>query len=157
MHRAARWIGLALVPALVACGGGDAPIEPVPPDSDALSLTAQVSKSSFVRGDSTKVTVTLRNTSPRTVRVAFTTTCTIVYAIREAGGGIVVPSGGAWFCPQAQSRIDLGPSEATQRVFTWRGQGLPAGNYIVYGVLGETMEVMSSGVAVELIEEPPDD
>jgi hypothetical protein len=151
--RRAIWVALAIAGLVIGCGGGSS-VEPIPPDSSELSLTVQVTKTNFVRGDSTRITVTLRNITRRDVRVTFPTTCTIVYAIRLVGNGIVVPSGGTWGCPAAISRIDLGPSEATQRTFTWKGEGLPAGDYLVYGVLGETMATMTTGIAVTLVEAP---
>jgi hypothetical protein len=135
----------------IGCGGGSS-VAPIAPDSPELSLSVQVSKSSFVRGDSTKITVTLRNVSEHDVRVRFPTTCTILYAIRVDGGAIVLPSGGVWSCPAVASRIDLGPSQATQRTFTWKGEGLPAGSYVVYGALGETMATMTAGVGVTLLD-----
>jgi hypothetical protein len=137
------------------CSGTEVPIEPVVPGSPALELSAQVSPSTFVQGDSTTITVTLRNVSTQPVRVSFANTCTIVYAVRTVGGTLVVPSGGGWACEPFSSRITLDRLEATQRTFIWRGEGIPAGTYIVYGALGGDLAVISPGVAVTLTAPPP--
>src|SRR5687767_15761406 len=76
---------LAAATLSAACSGTEVPIEPVVPGSPALELSAQVSPSTFVQGDSTIITVTLRNVSTQPVRVSFTNTCTIVYAVRTIG------------------------------------------------------------------------
>ena len=137
-----------------ACSGTEVPIEPVTPGSPALELGVNLSPTTFQQGDSTEITVTLRNVSSRSVRVSFTNSCTIVYAIRTPGGALVVPGGGGWQCEPFLSRIDLDRLEATQRRFIWRGEGLPAGNYIVYGALGQEMTVVSPGVAVTVTAAP---
>lgn len=136
------------------CSGTEVPIEPVVPGSPALELSAQVSPSTFVQGDSTIITVTLRNVSTQPVRVSFANTCTIVYAVRTVGGALVVPGGGGWACEPFSSRITLDRLEATQRTFIWRGEGIPAGTYIVYGALGGDLGVVSPGVAVTLTAPP---
>ena len=115
----------------------------------------RASPTPFIQGDSTEITVTLRNVSSRSVRVNFFDTCTIVYAIRTTAGAIVVPSGGSWICDPISSRIDLDRLEATQRTFIWRGEGVPAGGYVVYGALGGDMLVVSTGVNVTVTARPP--
>jgi hypothetical protein len=137
-----------------ACSGTEVPIEPVTPGSPALEIGVSLSPTTFEQGDSTQITVTLRNVSSRAVRVTFTNTCTIVYAIRTPAGALVVPGGGGWQCEPFASRIDLDRLEATQRTFIWRGEGLPAGNYVVYGALGQEMTVVSPGVAVTVTAAP---
>ena len=145
---------LAAATLSAACSGTEVPIEPVVPGSPALELSAQVSPSTFVQGDSTIITVTLRNVSTQPVRVSFTNTCTIVYAVRTIGGALVVPSGNGWACEPFSSRITLDRLEATQRTFVWRGEGIPAGTYLVYGALGGDLAVVSPGVAVTLTAPP---
>jgi hypothetical protein len=146
--------GLAVVALGAACSGTEVPIEPVTPGSPALELSAQVSPSSFIQGDSTTITVTLRNVSSQRVRVSFANTCTIVYAVRTVGGALVVPSGNGWACEPFSSRITLDRLEATQRTFIWRGEGIPAGTYLVYGALGGDLAVVSPPVAVTLTAPP---
>ena len=156
MSRACRRrISAALAGSLIACSGTEVPIEPVTPGSPALELSARVSPSTFVQGDSTEITVTLRNVSSRSVRVNFANSCTIVYTIRTPAGVTVVPSGGLWTCEPISSRIDLDRLEATQRRFIWRGEGVPAAGYVVYGALGDDMLVLSPGVAVTVTAAPP--
>ena len=140
---------------VAGCSGTEVPTDPVAPGSPALELSARVSHATFVQGDSTRITVTLRNVSSRAVRVTFTNTCTIVYAIRTPGGTLMVPGGGGWDCEPFASRIDLDRLEATQRSFLWRGEGVPAGDYVVYGALGEDMIVVSPGVTVTVTAPPP--
>jgi len=150
-------VGCAAVAALAggACSGTEVPIEPVTPGSPALEIGVSLSPTTFEQGDSTQIIVTLRNVSSRAVRVTFNNTCTIVYAIRTPGGALVVPGGGGWQCDPFSSRIDLDRLEATQRTFIWRGEGVPAGNYVVYGALGQDMAVVSPGVAVTVTAAPP--
>jgi hypothetical protein len=137
------------------CSGTEVPIEPVTPGSAALELSVRVSPSTFIQGDdSTEIRVTLRNVSSRSVRVNFTNSCTIVYAVRTAAGATVVPNGGTWSCEPISSRIDLDRLEATQRTFIWRGEGVPAGSYVVFGALGADMLVQSTGVALTVIAAP---
>lgn len=146
----------ALAGSLIAgCSGTEVPIEPVTPGSPALELSVRVSQAAFVQGDSTRIAVTLRNVSSQRVRVTFTNTCTIVYAIRTTGGVLVVPSGGGWACEPFASRIDLDRLEATQRTFLWKGEGVSAGDYLVYGALGEDMTVVSPSVTVTVTAPPP--
>jgi len=149
-------IGAALAGSLIAaCSGSEVPIEPVTPGSPALEISVRASPTPFIQGDSTEITVTLRNVSSRAVRVHFANSCTIVYAIRTTAGAIVVPSGGSWICDPISSRIDLDRLEATQRTFIWRGEGVPAGGYVVYGALGGDMLVVSTGVNVTVTARPP--
>ena len=140
---------------IAACSGTEVPIEPVTPGSPALEISVNLSPTTFQQGDSTRITVTLRNVSSRAVRVSFATTCTIVYAIRTPSGALVVPGGGGWQCDPFESRIDLGRLEATQRIFVWRGEGIPAGSYVVYGALGQDLAVVSPGVGVTVTAAPP--
>jgi hypothetical protein len=147
--------GVALAAALAACSGTEVPTDPVTPGSPALEISARVSHATFVQGDSTVITVTLRNVSSRGVRVNFTTSCTIVYAIRTTAGVLVVPSGGGWQCEPFLSRIDLDRLEATQRTFIWKGEGLPAGAYLVYGALDADMATVSAPVAVTVTAPSP--
>jgi hypothetical protein len=149
-------IGPALAGSLIAaCSGSEVPIEPVTPGSPALEISVRASPTPFIQGDSTEITVTLRNVSSRAVRVNFFDTCTIVYAIRTTAGALVVPGGGGWTCDPFASRIDLDRLEATQRTFLWRGEGVPAGEYVVYGALGGDMLVVSTGVNVTVTARPP--
>ena len=67
----------------------------------------------------------------------------------------MVPGGGGWNCEPFASRIDLDRLEATQRSFLWRGEGVPAGDYVVYGALGEDMIVVSPGVTVTVTAPAP--
>ena len=147
-------VALGSASGVMGCSGTEVPIEPVPIGSAALEVSVQVSHSTFVQGDSTMIVVTLRNVSSRSVRVSFTNTCTIVYAIRNAAGALVVPSGGMWACEPFSSRIDLDRLEATQRTFIWRGEGLPAGTYTIFGALGGDLAVVSPGVAVTVTAAP---
>jgi hypothetical protein len=146
--------GAMLGAMVTACSGTEVPIEPVTPGSPALEIGVSLSPTTFQQGDSTRITVTLRNVSSRRVRVTFNNTCTIVYAIRTPAGALVVPGGGGWQCDPFASRIDLDRLEATQRSFIWRGEGIPAGNYLVYGALGQEMTVVSPGVAVTVTAAP---
>ena len=154
--RCARSLAAALAIAAIttACSGTEVPIEPVTPGSPALELRVQVSHATFMRGDSTIIAVTLRNVSSRPVQVSFTNTCTIVYAIRTANGTLVVPGAGGWACEPFSSRISLDRFEATQRTFVWRGEGVEAGTYTVYGALGGDLAVVSPGVTVTVTEAP---
>jgi hypothetical protein len=152
---AKRFVTASAALVVVACSGTEVPLDPVTPGSPALELTAQLSHTTFVQGDSVVITVTLRNVSSRAVRVNFTNTCTIVYAIRTAAGALVVPSSGFWTCDPFVSNISLDRLEATQRKFVWRGEGLPAGNYLVYGALGQDLSVVSPGVPVTMTVPPP--
>ena len=149
--RAGRLACIALGAVVGACSGTEVPIEPVTPGSPALEISARVSHAQFVQGDSTIITVTLRNVSSRAVSVSFANSCTIVYAIRTAAGALVVPSGGTWACDPISSRISLDRLEATERTFIWKGEGLPAGDYIAYGALGADIGVVSAGVPVRVI------
>ena len=153
-HLALAW-ALGGATSLTACSGTEVPIEPVTPGSPALEISVNLSPTTFQQGDSTQITVTLRNVSSRSVRVSFANTCTIVYAIRNPAGALVVPGGGGWQCDPFASRIDLDRLEATQRTFIWRGEGIPAGNYVVYGALGQDLAVVSAGVAVTVTAPPP--
>ena len=155
MNATRRVLAGAAALVLGGCSGTEVPLDPVTPGSPALELTAQVSHTTFVRGDSVAITVTLRNVSSRSVRVNFANTCTITYAIRTAAGALVVPSGGFWTCEPFISSISLARLEATQRQFVWRGEGLPAGNYLVYGALGQDLSVVSPGVPVTMTLPPP--
>ena len=142
---------MTLVGALIGgCSGTEVPIEPVTPASPALELSARVSDAQFVQGDSTIITVTLRNVSSRAVQVSFANSCTIVYAVRTAAGALVVPGGGTWACEPISSRLALDRLEATERSFIWKGDGLRAGDYLVYGALGADIAVVSPGVAVQV-------
>ena len=134
-----------------ACSGTEVPTDPVTPGRPALEISARVSHGQFIQGDSTIITVILRNVSSRAVQVSFANSCTIVYAIRTAAGALAVPSGGAWACEPIASRISLDRLEATERAFIWKGEGLPAGDYLAYGALGADLAVVSPGVAVRLI------
>ena len=140
---------------IAACSGTEVPIEPVTPGSPALELSVRVSPSTFIQGDSTAITVTLRNVSSRPVRVHFANSCTIVYRVRTPAGATVVPSGGVWTCEPISSRIDLDRLEATQRIFLWRGEGVPAGGYVVHGALGGDMLVQSPGVPLTVTAAAP--
>ena len=162
MSRARRLVqGVALAGAIgaatsvIGCSGTEVPLDPVTPGSPALELSVNLSPTTFQQGDSTQITVTLRNVSSRAVRVSFANSCTIVYAIRNPAGTLVVPGGGGWQCDPFASRIDLDRLEATQRTFVWRGEGIPAGNYVVYGALGQDLAVVSPGVAVTVTAPPP--
>ncbi len=151
MSVARRIASIVLVASVAAaCSGTEVPIEPVTPGSVALEISARVSHAQFIQGDSTIITVTLRNVSSRRVQVSFADACTIVYAVRTAAGVLVVPSGGRWVCDPISSRIALDRFEATERTFIWKGDGLPPGDYLVYGALGGDLSVVSSGVAVRV-------
>jgi hypothetical protein len=139
---------------MAACSGTEVPLEPVTPGSPALEVNVLSSRTTFMQGDSTRITVTLRNVSSRPIRVTFPNSCTIVYAIRTTAGALVVPAGGGWACDQIISRIDLDRLEATQRAFKWTGEGVPAGEYLVYGALGQEMTSVSAAVHVTVTPAP---
>ena len=152
-HR--RRIAFAALLGAFGCGSGDNVTgTPIPPGSDRLELNVAVNKIEFARGDSARITVTLRNISADRVRVNFQNSCTIVYGIREAGGAIVVPSGGTWGCVPTATRIDLDPSEITQRSFIWKGVNATAGDYLVFGALGDQMDEVTAPVALRLVDPP---
>jgi hypothetical protein len=135
---------------VAACEGREVPVELVPRESPSLEITVAVTKPEFVRGDSTDIVVTLRNLSPRPVRIDFRTTCTIVYAIRTPNGDLVEPGGDGWNCPPFFSRLELGNLGGIQRVYRWKATGLPNGEYLVYGALGDRMDVVSEPVTVRV-------
>jgi hypothetical protein len=139
----------------LGCGSGDNVTgTPIPPGSERLELNVAVNKIEFARGDSARITVTLRNISVDRVRVNFENSCTIVYGIRVAGGAIVVPSGGTWGCVPGATRIELDPSEFTQRSFIWKGVNAAAGDYLVFGALGDQMDEVTAPVALRLVDSP---
>jgi hypothetical protein len=155
-RRERPWGGIALaavVAAAVACGGGGGPTE-ARPGSERLNLAVSVSTNEFVRGDSAVIVVSLRNVSIERVRVYFETVCTIVYGIRRAGDGVIVePAGGTWTCAPFENHIDLDPDQITQKVYVWKGVGIPEGDYEIFGVLGNTMDETTAPVAVRLVDE----
>ena len=116
----------------------------VEPLDGPLHLTVHVERPTIQLGDSTAVTITLRNISPRPV--TFTTGgCVLLpYITAQTSGEIVYPSNGSWVCTLNPVRKTLASGDTESQRLTVRGADAPApfgaaalgrGHYLVYATL----------------------
>jgi hypothetical protein len=84
--------------------------------------------------------VTLLNEGAEAATLHFGDSCQIVPTIRNAGGQIVLPSGGGWACLTVITQLTLLPGEPVIREYVWTGSTafqsemplgpLPPGTYL---------------------------
>ncbi len=132
-------IGLvAIAGVFTACSGA------VGPRDGPLHLSVGVERPTIKMGDSTAVTITLRNLSSHPV--TFTTGgCVLVpYIAAQTTGQIVYPSGGSWICTANLIRITLASGRTENRRFVVLATAPPVpigaaaltrGHYLIYATL----------------------
>jgi len=121
---------------LAALGCGDSVSGP-----DALQLSVAVAKPAIAVGDSTLVTIRLRNAGVVPITVT-TGGCFIVpFIARASSGDIVYPPGGSYGCLAIIRVVTLGPSQSETQQYKVRGgtlapdPSLGPGDYVLYATL----------------------
>lgn len=107
----------------------------------ALQLTVAVAQRAIEVGDSTTVTMSLRNNGIDPITVT-TGGCFILPYIARAGSGeLVYPSGGGWGCLAVMRSVTLGPGQSETQQYIVRGgaaapsPSLGPGDYVLYATL----------------------
>lgn len=145
--RSIRWVlsGVRLTVRLAALSGILAACSSaVGPRDGPLQLSVHVERPTIQLGDSTAVTITLRNISSGPV--TFTTGgCVLLpYIAAQTTGEIVYPSDGSWVCTLNLVRKTLGPGGTESQRLIVRGADAPApfgapalgrGQYLIYATL----------------------
>jgi hypothetical protein len=123
--------------ALAACTDLTAP--------GSLQVSVRTSRAVIAPGDTTQITVTVRNLSAKPV--TFNSNCTISFQVRPVGDTTNVANRGPIFCLAFIDAVTLGPLESYTSGFRWNAmrrlcQGttcaavpVPAGDYRLTGSL----------------------
>ena len=132
-------VGLVVLVATVACTG-----DAVGPRDGPLHLSVDVARPAIAVGDTTTVTIRLRNLSPVTVTFVAGGCPMLPYIAERTSREVVYPSGGGWVCVLILQRVTLGPWGEETRQVPVRGvaewpatfdAALPPGEYLVYATL----------------------
>ena len=126
---------------LVSLSCADAVSGPPPGD---LQLTVAVAQPAIEVGDSTTVTIRLRNGGIDPVTITTGGCFMLPYIARDPGDEIVYPGGGGWGCIAIVRSVTLGPGQSETLQYTVRGgaagpsPSLGPGEYVLYATLEST-------------------
>jgi len=109
-----------------------------------LRLELDVERAAIPVGDSSTLTMRLRNLTAEPVRLTFGSSCQIMPYIENAAGAVQYPGGGAWGCAAVITSLDVPAGGTVTRTLLVRGvaqsdgvrgSSLPPGRYRAYAVL----------------------
>ena len=127
---------LVVAASLVALGCADPASGP-----ETLQLSVAVGKSAIEVGDSTWVTIRLRNGGVKPITITTGGCFILPYIARETTGEVVYPRGGGWGCLAVMRSITLGPGQSETEQYKVRGgetaprPSLGPGEYVLYATL----------------------
>ena len=143
-----------------ACSDATAPISSTQLGANQVRLTVSASSSEVTRGTPVNLHVTLVNEGMEAVTLHFGDSCQINPYIRNLGGEIVLPGGGAWGCLTVLTSLTLAPQGSVSRDYIWRGstdfasemplRPLPAGRYFFSAKVPAGEMTLSAGIGITL-------
>jgi hypothetical protein len=154
----------AIVAALVSAACTE-PATVAPPrvlQVDDLELDLVLDRTVIAVGDSSEVTMRLRNLRDEPRRLRFGSGCQIMPYIERTEGTIQMPGGGHWTCTAVLTTLDVPALGSVTRSFVVRGvehasdasgRSLPPGGYRAYAVLAlpsESLQLRSPTVEFEV-------
>lgn len=150
-------IAVASLPLLlaVACRSATEPLE------RRLELSVAVSRASFVRGDTVRVTVTVRNPTSLPITISGSSSCLLAFHVLDARGREVTSSDAICTMDLVRVTIPAGGTRTNSQL--WAGyeasgeaplDPLPAGVYQVVGELNADGAVRIGGAALVEVREP---
>jgi hypothetical protein len=156
-----RWTAVAgMLVVIGGCGDATAPISSTQIGANHVRLTVSASSSEVTRGSPVNLHVTLVNEGTQAVTLHFGDSCQINPYIRNLGGEIVLPGGGAWGCLTVLTSLTLAPQGSVSRDYVWRGstdfasemplRPLPAGRYFFSAKVPAGEMTLSAGVGITL-------
>ena len=156
-----RWTVVAgMVVGVGACSDATAPISSTQLGANQVRLTVSASSSEVTRGTPVNLHVTLVNEGMEAVTLHFGDSCQINPYIRNLGGEIVLPGGGAWGCLTVLTSLTLAPQGSVSRDYIWRGstdfasemplRPLPAGRYFFSAKVPAGEMTLSAGIGITL-------
>lgn len=122
---------------------------------DALQLSVAVGTRALAVGDSTLVTIRLRNNGIRPITITTGGCFILPYIARAATGEVVYPRGGAWGCLAVVRNVTLGPGQSETQQYKLRGgetapsPSLGPEEYVLYATL-ESSEYPLRSAPVQL-------
>ena len=136
-------------------------------DPSFIQLSATADRTSIEPGDTVRITITAENTTAAVVRFQLASGCLLLHEVRNAGGDVLVPSGGGWVCPAVVRDVEFAPGEVLRKQVVWTGERerafrdpegriviehepVPAGSYEVLAYLGQHKVVVTEPVAVQV-------
>jgi hypothetical protein len=129
------------------------------PRSSAVVLSVSASRTELQPGQVDTIVVTTTNATDQSVTLNFPSSCQVVPYVRQVGGTVVLPSGGAWGCRQVLTQLQLAPRESVRGVYVWSGsdafvsgmplRSLPPGEYEVFANL-QAQELATAAMPVRI-------